>query len=104
MRTIHIRDKKDQERFEVYQDLIILHSEYLHHRIRTARGEGAIVIDNMINITPALFTEFVPWINSGSFLPVDSTTPTQGLAVHWILLWQMGSDLQVRASLYKITY
>lgn len=94
MRTLYITDGKDQERFDVYQDLIIIYSEYLHERIRTATDEGAIVIDK---IKPGLFTEFLPWINSGNFLPVNRMT--QGVAVHWILLWQMGSDLQVRASL-----
>jgi hypothetical protein len=99
MRTVHIVDKKDQQRFHVYQDLIVLHSEYLHRRIRAATGEGEIVIDNMVNIKPALFKIFVPWISSSNFLPVDSTTTTQGLAVRWIRLWQMGSDLEVRAYL-----
>jgi hypothetical protein len=94
MRILYVGDERDQDQFDVYQDLIILHSEYLLDRIRNATGEGAIVIDK---IKPGLFTEFVPWINSGNFLPVDSTT--QGVAVHWIWRWQLGSDLQVRSSL-----
>jgi len=104
MRTVHIIDKSEQQvrqRFYVYQDLLVLHSEYFHRRIRAAEGEGEIVINNLGNIKPALFKIFVPWISSGSFLPFESTTTPQGqaLAVHWIRLWQMGNDLEVRASL-----
>jgi hypothetical protein len=97
MITIFIRDQKGQDRFPVYQDLVILHSEYLHGRIQAAPGEGKIEIDNMINIRRDLFAQFIPWITSGSFPPFDSRT--QGAAVNWVLLWQMGSDLQVRATL-----
>jgi hypothetical protein len=96
MRTLYIGDEKNQDEFPVYQDLLILHSECLYQRIREATGEGTIVIEK---IKPALFTEFVFWINSGNFLPVESTTPALDVAIHWVQLWQMGSGLQVRASL-----
>jgi hypothetical protein len=86
----------ENESFVVHQDLLTLHSRHLQNYIQNMENvsESKIALPS---IKPSLFADFVSWIYTDNFLPVESTS--LGVTDPCTELWAMGNFLQVKPSL-----
>jgi hypothetical protein len=116
--TIHVGKTPNDETFKVYEELLVLHSEYfaellaqgkVNERIREAEAE--VTVRNLspseailhikkakhlslLDIKAADFASFISWIYSGTTTTaVLSLDNEKGEASQYAALWVLGSKL-----------